>query len=226
MWNLKSSVSAICRGNLGRECVLSQAHQHPVASSDSSSLPSCWRHFPRSSGYIWVICLFPARSTLNMRARTAACALVPSVTTGPFLPLLLAPTSKHTAHITLYPLSQVFSGRAVSTCARHCWATDRGSEGPRTAGGAQGQQSHGLGGLLLGSQGPWRPVRGIRHSGVRVHKNQPRKHLFGERTVTSKPTAAHVTHRSAKSMHRDAMLLPGCDVPDGFVRSTDLLPPN
>lgn len=45
-------------------------------------------------------------------------------------------------------------------------------------------------------------------------------------TVTSKPTAAHVAHRSAKSMHRDAMLLPGCDAPDGFVRSTDLLPSN
>lgn len=94
---------------------------------------------------------------------------------------LPAPTSKHTAHITLYPLSQVFSGRAVSTCARHCWATSRGSEGPRTAGGAQSQQAHGLGSLLLGSQGPWRPVRGIRHSDVRVHKNQPHKRLFGER---------------------------------------------
>lgn len=139
-------------------------------------------HDSDPSGYIWVIYLFPARSVLKMSQNSGMCTgsfchhwPFPSPAAGRHL-------QAHSTHHTVPP-SQVFSGRAVSTCARHCWATDHRPRlrGPRTAGGAQGQQSHGLGGLLLGSQGPWRPVRGICHSGLRVHKNQPCKRLFGER---------------------------------------------
>lgn len=111
MWNLKSSVSAVCQGDLGRECVPSQAHHRlwravtaavsPVA-GDTFQGPE--HHDSDPSGDIWVICLVPARSVLNMRARTAA------VTTGPFLPLLPAPTSKQIAHITLYPLLRSSQG--------------------------------------------------------------------------------------------------------------------
>lgn len=125
MWNLKSSVSAICRGDLGRECVLSQAHHHPVASSDSSSLPSCWRHFPRartpchrSSGYIWVVCLFPARSVLTMRARPR------HVYWFLLSPLALPcpccrpppPSTQHTSHCT------PFSGPLRACCEHMCQA--------------------------------------------------------------------------------------------------------